>query len=56
MMKPEEFGKWLESWLKERQIPTTSKQEGKIIEIVPDTPYNPYDDMEWLTRSWGLIR
>jgi hypothetical protein len=52
MMKPEEFGKWLETWVKER--------EGTMIEtkqvLVPGVPYNLYDDKEWLTISWGLIR
>jgi hypothetical protein len=72
-MKLEEFGKWLESWVKERKgtiiktgdffddfslssVPEPQAEHPKLVILVPDAPYNPYDDMEWLTISWGLIR
>jgi hypothetical protein len=74
-MKPEEFGKWLESWVKGRSSGPKVQREGTIEgvichkapgepkrfwledqKLVPDTPYNLYDDKEWLTISWGLIR
>jgi hypothetical protein len=57
MMKLEEFGKWLATWVREREstiIPQVEQPE-RII-LVPDAPYNLYDDKEWLTISWGLIR
>jgi hypothetical protein len=54
-MKPEDFGKWLESWVKERKgVPQVEKSKRVI--LVADAPYNLYDDKEWLTISWGLIR
>jgi hypothetical protein len=53
MMKPEEFGKWLATWVKEREGTIVPQPEQPK---VPDVPYNLYDDKEWLTISWGLIR
>jgi hypothetical protein len=52
-MKPEEFGKWLADWVAQRE---GTMIETKRIILVPDAPYNLYDDKEWLTISWGLIR
>ena len=45
-MKPEDFGKWLESWVKDREKPATMAAE----------PKPTGKDWEWLTISWGLIR
>jgi hypothetical protein len=63
-MKPEEFGKWLESWVTARNSGGISAEPDIIPlnRVIPGDSdssriaYNLYDDKEWLTISWGLIR